>query len=280
MKGTDHMKTTKSTRQRVHTALGWVLGCAVVLTMVMPMAATAQVTLRPAPRPVVTAENERWYLEGQPITFGGDIYYPTGPTVFFNPYEMVRSGDFRGIPLYAMKTREPYEAAYVPLAGGLMQPYERRREGDLAGTVGSTAPSFPVDRDSEPTPDDAFLQAAGPPVLREFYPSYGDSVTDTTTTPVRPAAGPAETTSEFSRPAGPLTTALKPTGLNAFYIDYKGRRWFSSGPTVLLDSSSFTSAGEYYGFPVYVAKDQQTETIYVPVASAARELLTPYSTRK
>jgi hypothetical protein len=248
--------------------------------MVMPATAAAQATWRPARPPIVTAENERWYLDGRPITFWGYTYYPTGPAVFFNPYEMVRSGDFRGIPLYAMKTREPYEAVYVPLSGGLMQPYERRRQGHIAGTVGSSAPSFPVDRDSEPTPDDAFLQAPGPPVAREFYPSYGYSASDTSTTSARAAAEPDDVTSGIARPTGPLTTALKPTGLNAFYIDYKGRRWLSSGPTVLLDSSRFTNVGEYYGFPVYVAKDQQTDTIYVPVASAARDLLTPYTTRK
>jgi len=52
-------------------ALGWVLGCVVLL---MPGAASAQATHRPTRAPVVTAENERWYLEGQPITYWGSVY--------------------------------------------------------------------------------------------------------------------------------------------------------------------------------------------------------------
>jgi hypothetical protein len=263
-------------RNQGHRALGWALGCAI---LVMPIAAAAQATLRPAHRPLVTAENERWYLEGQAITNWGNVYYPAGAAVFFNPYEMVRSGDYRGIPLYAMKTREPFDVVFVPVAGGLLQPYERRREGEVAGTVGSSAPSFPVDRDNEAPPWDYVPQAAGPPMLREFYPSYGYGATDTGATSLLPEARAAETSSSSPRPRGPLTTALKPTGLNAFYIEYQGRRWFNSGPTVLL-ASSFTRAGEYHGFPIYVVRDQPDETIYVAVATAASGLLTPYSTRK
>jgi len=93
-------------------ALGWVLGCVVLL---MPAAASAQATHRPTRAPIVTAENERWYLEGQSITYGGSVYYPAGAAVFFNPYEMARSGDYKGIPLYAMKTRDPFDVVFVPV---------------------------------------------------------------------------------------------------------------------------------------------------------------------
>ena len=50
-----------------------------------------------------------------------------------------------------------------------MRPYERRRDGEVAGTVGNTAPSFPVSRDNENAPPDAGLQAAAPPVLGAAY---------------------------------------------------------------------------------------------------------------
>ena len=73
-----------------------------------------------------------------------NFYYPAGPRVHFMPFEMVRSGDFLGIPLYSRTTIEPYSVVFIPVGGGMMQPYERRREGELAGTVGSSAPSFPV----------------------------------------------------------------------------------------------------------------------------------------
>ena len=113
----------------------------VVVLMLLPIAAAAQMTMRPTPVPIVTAENEYWYLEGEPITFSGSIYYPAGPEIYFIPYEMVRSGEFRGIPLYSRTTIEPFSKVFVPLPGGRMLPYERRRAGDLAGTTGSTAPS-------------------------------------------------------------------------------------------------------------------------------------------
>ena len=64
--------------------------------------------------------------------------------MFFNRYQMVRSGSYRGIGLYTDSTQDASGIVYVPVAGGLMQPYERRRTGDLAGTTGNRAPSFPV----------------------------------------------------------------------------------------------------------------------------------------
>ena len=98
--------------------------------------AAAQSVLRPTPQPIVTAENEPWYLSGEPITYAGNLYYPAGAQVFFNPNEMVRSGFHMGVPLYTRTTIEPFSVVYVPLAGGRMQPYERPRAGELAGTSG------------------------------------------------------------------------------------------------------------------------------------------------
>jgi hypothetical protein len=269
------MRITELAQAHGRRALGWIFGCAVTI---LPMTAAAQISIRPTDRPIVTAENERWSLEGQPITFSGSVYYPSGAAVFFNPYEMVRSGDYRGVPLYSMKTREPYAVVYVPVERGLMQPYERRRTGELAGTVGSSAPSFPVDRDSEATAPDTGLQAAAPPVLREAYPAYGYGTTDERPTAMPPAEGTIGTGSV--PPRGPLTTALKPTGLNAFYIEYKGQRWFATGPAVLLDPAKFTRSGDYHGFAVYLGADTSPGTVYVAVASTTTSLLTPYSTRK
>lgn len=257
-------------------ALGWVLGCVVLL---MPVAASAQATYRPTRPPIVTAESERWYLEGQPITYWGSVYYPAGPAVFFNPNEMARSGDYKGIPLYAMKTRDLFDVVFVPVGSGLLKPYERRRDEDVAGTVGNSAPSFPVDRDYEPSLWDAVPQAAGPPVLRQFYPIDDYSPMPASASPLLAESGAVERTAAADQPRGPLTTALKPTGLNAFYIDYQGRRWFSNGRAVLLDPAKLARSGEYHGFAVY-ASDAPAETIYVAVTNTTSGLLTPYSTRK
>jgi hypothetical protein len=270
------MRITESTPALRPPIAGWLLAC---LFTIVPLQAAAQVTLHPTPRPIVTAENERWYLEGQPITYSGSFYYPAGPEVFFNPYEMVRSGEYRGVPLYSMKTREPYSVVFVPLDRGLMQPYERRRDREMAGTVGSSVPSFPVDRDNEAIEPDTGLQAMGPPVAREFYPIYGSGATDERASYPPSAASPGGAP-PIAAPSGPLTTALVPTGLNAFYIDHQGRRWFAKGHAVLLDSAKFARSGDYHGFPVYVSSDAPPDTIYVVVAPSAPGLLTPYSTRR
>ena len=136
-----------------------------LLTGSTPLAQTA---LQPTPKPIVTVENEVWYQAGMPITVNGNTYYPTGPQVYFNGNEMVRSGHFQGIPLYSRTTLEPYSIVFAPLSGGLMQPYERRRSGEIADTVGSLSPSFPVVRSAEQSgmeyvPGAGMVQAQAPP---------------------------------------------------------------------------------------------------------------------
>src|SRR5947208_6298554 len=135
---------------------------ALLLLTLVPAAvpARAQIQYRPTDVPIVTAENESWYVNREPIQFAGDLYYPAGATVFFNGNSMVRSGHFNGVPVYTDTTIEPFSIVYVPLSRGLMQPYERRRAGDIAGTTGSRAPSFPVNVAQPMSP---ILEAAGAP---------------------------------------------------------------------------------------------------------------------
>ena len=56
------------------------------------------------------------------------------------------------MPFYADTTLEPYSELYVPVGSSRMRAYERRRDGALAGTTGSRAPSFPVIVKTEPAP--------------------------------------------------------------------------------------------------------------------------------
>src|SRR5688572_21995204 len=114
-----------------------------VLIPVLAAPATAQVQSRPTDPPIVTAENDSWYRLGEPLQFAGDVYFRAGATVFFNGNTMVRTGHYNGVPLYADTTIEPYSIVYVPIGRWLMQPYERLRQGNLAGTSGSRTPSFP-----------------------------------------------------------------------------------------------------------------------------------------
>ena len=88
-----------------------------LVTVFLSKIAPAQVVIQPTPNPTVTAENESWYLNGEPIAHAGNLYYPAGPLVYFNPNEMVRSGFYQGIPLYSRTTIEPYSMVYVPVRG-------------------------------------------------------------------------------------------------------------------------------------------------------------------
>src|SRR5215210_6499299 len=102
----------------------------ILLTWVLAASpAAAQIQSRPTDAPIVTADNESWYVNREAIQFAGDLYFPAGATVFFNGNTMVRSGHYNGVPLYSDTTVEPYSLVYVPVARGLMQPYERPRQG-------------------------------------------------------------------------------------------------------------------------------------------------------
>jgi len=238
----------------------------------LPLRLDAQMTMRPTPYPVVTAEDEKWFISGEPITSDGLVYYPSGAQVYFNPYEMVRSGYYRGVPLFSKTTIEPYSVVFVPLPGGLMQPYERRREGDVAGTAGSTVPSFPVTRDVEGT--SGLIEAPGPPTSLSGAQLAGS--TYDTLLPVPENIPPRVVVSPVW---GAFRTAKKPEGLNAFFVEYQGRRWFSSGPVVAFDDKSFTRTGDYHGFAVYSARDKSADTIYVAVTDDPKGMLTPYAAR-
>lgn len=240
--------------------------------------AAAQIMLQPTPPPLVTAANETWFLSGEPITWAGDYYYQTGPQVYFNGDHMVRSGSYRGIPLYTDAGIEPYSVVFVPVGDGLMQPYERRRTGDLAGTVGSRTPSFPVDTPTDMqlrgVPEAAIGQAGAPPTHARAY-DVAPLEPETVLTPAPPiaealsgTAGRAVTT-HAPRAAA---SAQRPKGINGVWVEYEGRRWFSAGPAQLIDDE-FKQAGTYHGFPVYTRRGMP-RTIYIPSVPG---LVAPYS---
>jgi hypothetical protein len=225
--------------------------------------------LYPAVPPIVTAENERWYLSGEPLMFAGNLYYLSGPPIHFNANEMVRSGSYQGVPLYTRTTLEPYSIVFVPIDGGRMQPYERRRTGELVGTSGSTISALPaviptfIDR---PTP---WIQAPAPPVIGS-RPVHESSVRPDALRrglPSRPPtagrddAGPSGVERAQSPPP-----PVRRGAANAMFMEFNNSRWFVNGPPVLLDTRMLTRIGQSDGFPVYTDRNSRNSTIYVPVA--------------
>jgi hypothetical protein len=260
-------------------------------------AAQAQPTLQPGVAPLITAETEHWFMTGEPLIHAGTFFYPAGAQVHFDGTEMVRSGQYKGVPLYSEKTAiEPFDVVFVALPGGLMQPYERRRTGELAGTSVSTAPSFAVASSAEIAPG---MVAVTPVLQAAMSPAPGSPIVFEGAS-VRSSAAPAESVTLRSQPvnrpgrmtaaASPLGTpgrvaasaarrreAARPEAANGVFIEFNGARWFSSGPATLFDSRNFTQVGERRGFPVYTARDRG-ETIFVPVAEGL-DLVAPYSKR-
>lgn len=222
--------------------------------------AAAQIQSRPTDPPLVTAVNESWYRLSEPIQFAGDLYYPAGPLVFFNGNTMVRTGHYNGVPLYADTTVEPFSVVLVPVGRGLLQPYERRRRGDLAGTTGSRSPSFPV----QPVPDSASLPMAAvsptsPPLPPGAIGVYTPEIP--TTAPARPAQEAVGTTG--IAPRRPVVIARRPESNDGIWIRFRGERWVHAGPAVPLGTADFTRVGEYAGVPVYTRRGSR-DVIYLP----------------
>src|SRR5262245_1715123 len=114
-----------------------VASLAVFVALAFPMPVGAQ--------PTVTAQSSDWQVNSEPIFVNGLVYYPTRGTRFFDREIMAQVGVYQSVPVYADVTLEPHSVIYVPVGRQMMRAYERRREGELAGTSGSRVPSFPVE---------------------------------------------------------------------------------------------------------------------------------------
>ena len=240
---------------------------------------SGQILIQPTALPTITAENEPWYLGGEPITYAGNLYYPAGAQIFFNSNEMVRSGFYMGIPLYARTTIEPYSVVYVPLAGGRMQPYERPRSGEITGTAGSTPTTLPTPAATVP-PAGLAPQAAGAPsqtvqvvpiqVTESAEPSPGRL-------PNPPAASEVVGTSgRVPAARRPVNTRVggRPQGTNAIIIEFQNVRWYPAGPARLIETARMSRVGDYGGFDVWSAGE--SGIVYVPVTKGGA-LAVPYS---
>lgn len=252
-----------------------VCAAVVLVTFNAARSADAQAYRHETPPPTVTAASAAWQASGEPIFHAGNFYYPAGSTVFFDGKVMVRTGSYEGVPLYADVTLEPFSIVYVPVAGSLMRPYERRRDGELAGTVGSRTPSFPIGRDAEADSSawDAFgamyprIAGLTPPTPRGAATRRDDSVArrpamDETFEPVGAVmiAPRAMVPGRMNYGNGMLS---QPSSENGLWISFQDVRWFAAGPAVRLDTTRFESAGSYNGFPVYRERGGSPNRIYV-----------------
>lgn len=244
------------------------------LLTVAPTIASAQIIWQPAAPPPLTAENTSWFIAGEPVVWNGALYYPVGTPRALNRYQMVRSGSYRGIPLYTDPMLEPNSTVFVPLAGDRVQPYERPGSGMLAGTQGRPSPP-PTDIDALGNP--GVPQAPAAPAMAPPYdPAY---VVSPTTTPVVivtnppamvdsgrsqvPVAVGTSGRSVTSAPARPVTSVIPPTGANTIWVEFDGRRWYAAKQSIPYNASLLNEVGTYHGWTVYSPKNDPS-IIYIP----------------
>jgi hypothetical protein len=241
------------------------------VAVLLPISGTAQVFVQPTPYPSVTAATAAWQQRGDPVYHAGALYFPTGPTVFFDGYVMSRIGTHEGVPLYEDAMRSPFTIVYVPIGGNLLRPYERLRDGDLTGTVGSLPPLFPIRRAG-----DELLEAGAPAVFGSvttpggivFVPVVPQASRPLSAAelPVAPAAVPPAASTATGKPAVPPVLQV--------WLEYDGARWVSSGSAVPYAAERFVQVGERRGFPVYRAQTGSQDEIYI--ASVPGGPVAPY----
>jgi hypothetical protein len=261
------------------------LGSSILVAALLPNVGNPQILYRPTAPPSVDAAAAPWRMSGEPIFYAGSYYYPTGPSVFFDGKVMSQVGEYRGVPFYADVTLEPYSIVFVPIGRSLMKPYERPRRGDLAGTVGSRTPSWPVE-----VPSGAPAQARRSPGTQAPVAPGSPAVTPSAITP-QPIAtsgllqcvpcAPVGTTTSAAPPAATPTIAQTippPSRNDGITVTFDSRRWFSSGPSVSYSPDRFVQVGDLGGFPVYRQQSGSSPgTIYVTVVPGGP--VAPYSVR-
>ncbi len=252
-------------------------GLIIALTLTISATVSAQVQMRPTEAPLVDATSEAWYQLREPLQFAGDLYYQAGAAVFFNGNVMVRTGHYNGVPIYADATLEPYSIVFVPIGRGLLQPYERLRQGDLAGTTGSRPPSFPVRLlpQARYTIANAIPPTALPLTIGAISAATPESAIQTGAAPTSVASTAAVAVPSVPTrvDAPPMVSLLRPESNDGLWVRFEDQKWVNSGAAVLLEPTAFVRVGDYAGFPVFKRRDATEDVIYLPTRAG---LIAPY----
>jgi hypothetical protein len=267
-----------------------VFGMAVAAALLLPATGHAQVYMVQTGPPAVTAARSPWLRTGAPVFYKGAFYYPSGPTEFFDGRIMTRTGTYDGVPLYENPTLEPYSIVFVPVGSSLVRPYERRREGRLAGSVGSRTPSFPVQRDFESrwfrddddwTSDEVDRPWLGGAAVTDRH-GVGRAQWDWPQTAIAPE-GPALVPMAPRQPDASAASNVirsvpvrETTNAGAF-VQFEDVRYYSSGRAVVNDAAQFSRAGEVKGAAVYRQVNGDPRTIFVEAVPGGG--LAPYTRR-
>jgi len=222
----------------------------VVMAVLLPAAAETQAFQFRSPAPEVTAATAAWQIAGEPIVVQGLLYIPTRDFRPFDGQVMTQVGMYGGVPVYADTTLEVYSIIYVPVGRQRMRTYERLRDGELAGTTGSRAPTFPVRSPAVVATEE---RAAGTSGI--IVPS---------------AVGPMQLTVAPNAVVPTRTTVEsipRPSGTNGIWLDFNGGRYYAAGAAVPFSTDRFTLVGQHDGFPVYRENQGSMDKIWVAVVN-------------
>jgi hypothetical protein len=255
----------------------FMLGLFLTAAVLFPKSSNAQVFSFRTPPPTVTASGADWQINSDPIVVSGIVYYPTRGFRVFDGQVMAQVGLFDRVPVYADTTLEPYSLMYVPIGGARMREYERRRDGELAGTTGSRAPSFPVAVATDRAP---FAPAPG---TNGAAIDTADVRTDTSVVGGSGRADAATATAtagapDRSRPRrSPIQSITPPTAANGVWLEFDGARWYADGPATAFAPDRFEPVGDYRGFAVYRDRTGRKNEIWISIVKDGP--VAPYSRR-
>jgi hypothetical protein len=273
-------------------------GLFLCMAALFPKSGNAQVYQFRTPAPGVTAANADWQINSEPVMVDGVIYYPTRGFRQFDGQVMMQVGLFRGVPVYADATLEPYSELYAPVGGLRMRAYEARRDGVLAGTTASRVPSFVGMLRTEPWPGQPGAQTSPVGAGRDVdVPAPTDATSGFGSTPsvgiynstigtvVAYGAGASGSAVEIrsvrDRQAASVSTMesiLRPAGNLGVWLQFNGARWYASGRAESFSPDRFEPAGDYEGFSVYRDKTRNDGRIWIAVVTDGP--LAPYANRQ
>ena len=80
----------------------------------------------------------------------------------------------------------------------------------------------------------------------------------------QPSSSPPAPVGTAGRATAPQHVRIgeRPQGINAVFVEYDNRRWFSAGRVVDVDPSRMRRIDDYKGFPVWRAADR-ADVIYM-----------------
>jgi hypothetical protein len=164
----------------------------------------------------------------------------------------------------------------------MMQPYERRRQGALAGTAGSRLSAFPISLTGTPDGPVAVMAATAPTQLPftagaivSYTPETISFLPLSLPAPVMVAPAVATAAVAFEPPVFVAKVILSPTrpeNNDGVWLRFDNARWVSSGRAEPR-TGAFTQVGVYGGFPVLRRPGGSPDQIFLPSRDG---LVAPY----